>query len=46
MLEAPNETLVNGQAITKARVLKQGDQIAVSRETKGIVKLPLLVRGV
>ena len=40
-----NETLVNGQAITAPRVLEQGDLIAVGRQAKGIVKLPLTARG-
>ena len=37
-----NETLVNGQAITAPRVLRHGDLIAVGRQAKGIVKMPLL----
>jgi hypothetical protein len=40
-----NETLVNGQAITAPRVLRQGDQIAVGRQARGIVKLPLRARA-
>jgi serine/threonine protein kinase len=40
-----NETLVNGQAITAPRVLRHGDLIAVGRQAKGIVKLPLTARG-
>jgi eukaryotic-like serine/threonine-protein kinase len=40
-----NETLLNGRAITKPVLLRQGDSIAVGREAKGIVKLPLSVRG-
>jgi hypothetical protein len=40
-----NETLVNGQALTAPRALRQGDRIAVGREAKGIVKLPLTARG-
>ena len=40
-----NETLVNGHAITATHPLRHGDQIAVGRQAKGIVKLPLLARG-
>ena len=40
-----NETLVNGRALTAARVLSQGDLIAVGREAKGVAKLPLTVRA-
>jgi len=40
-----NETLVNGIAITAPRALRHGDQIAVGRQEKGIVKLPLRARG-
>ncbi|HEY0249977.1 MAG TPA: protein kinase, partial [Kofleriaceae bacterium] len=40
-----NETLVNGKALVAARPLHQGDQIAVGREAKGVIKLPLTVRG-
>jgi hypothetical protein len=40
-----NETLVNGRALTEARVLSQGDLIAVGREAKGVAKLPLTVRA-
>ncbi len=39
-----NETLVNGEAVTAARALHDGDVIAVGRVAKGIVKLPLTVR--
>ena len=41
-----NETLVNGEALTSLRPLRQGDLIAVGRQAKGIVKLPLTARGV
>jgi len=41
-----NETLVNGLALTAPHPLRQGDQIAVGRQAKGIVKLPLSVRAV
>jgi serine/threonine protein kinase len=40
-----NETLVNGQAITGPRALRQGDLIGVGRALKGVVKMPLTVRG-
>ena len=40
-----NETLVNGEALTVPRPLRQGDLIAVGRKAKGIVKMPLTVRG-
>jgi eukaryotic-like serine/threonine-protein kinase len=39
-----NETLLNGRAITEPHPLQEGDVIAVGREVKGIVKLPLTVR--
>ena len=41
-----NETLVNGKTLTMPRPLRQGDLIAVGRRAKGIVKMPLTVRGV
>ena len=40
---APNETLVNGKAVTEPTVLKEGDTVAVGRESKGVVKLPMRV---
>jgi len=40
-----NETLLNGEAITSARPLHDGDVIAVGRVEKGIVKLPLTARA-
>ena len=40
-----NETLVNGQALTKPRPLHHGDVVAVGRQAKGIVKLPLTARA-
>ena len=40
-----NETLLNGEAITAPRVLRQGDRIAVGRQHKGISKMALMVRG-
>jgi serine/threonine protein kinase len=43
---AVNETLVNGETLTKPRPLRQGDVIAVGRSAKGILKMPLTLRGV
>jgi eukaryotic-like serine/threonine-protein kinase len=40
-----NETLVNGKALTAPTVLQQGDLIAVGRQSKGIIKMPLTARG-
>jgi serine/threonine protein kinase len=40
-----NETLVNGRTLTAPQALRQGDQIAVGRQAKGVVKLPLTARG-
>jgi len=40
-----NETLLNGKAVTKPVLLRHGDSIAVGREAKGVVKMPLSVRG-
>ena len=40
-----NETLVNGETLSAPRPLRQGDLIAVGRQAKGIVKLPLTVRA-
>ncbi|MDB5930860.1 MAG: hypothetical protein JWR60_2567 [Polaromonas sp.] len=40
-----NETLLNGQALTAPRLLRHGDLIAVGRQAKGIVKMPLTARG-
>jgi serine/threonine protein kinase len=42
---ATNETLVNGKALRAPHPLRQGDLIAVGREAKGIVKMPLTVRA-
>ena len=36
-----NETLVNGETLISPRPLCQGDQIAVGRAAKGVMKLPL-----
>ena len=41
-----NDTLLNGEALTGPRPLKAGDQLAVGRQAKGIVKLPITVRGI
>jgi hypothetical protein len=41
---AKNETLLNGKAVTGSQPLKDGDELAVGREGKGIIKLPLKVR--
>jgi serine/threonine protein kinase len=40
-----NETLVNGKTLTAPRELRDGDLIAVGRQEKGVVKLPLTARG-
>jgi hypothetical protein len=42
---ATNDTLLNGEALTAPRALQNGDWIAVGRQEKGIVKLPLTARG-
>jgi eukaryotic-like serine/threonine-protein kinase len=39
-----NDTLVNGKTLAGPRPLLQGDVIAVGRQEKGVVKLPLTVR--
>ncbi len=39
-----NETLVNGKAIAAPYALQHGDLIAVGRQAKGVVKLPLAAR--
>jgi hypothetical protein len=41
---AQNETLLNGKAVSGSHPVKDGDQLAVGREAKGIVKLPLKVK--
>jgi len=41
---AQNETLLNGKAVSGSQPVKDGDQLAVGREAKGIVKLPLKVK--
>ena len=40
-----NETLVNGKTLTAPRGLRYGDLIAVGRQAKGVIKLPLTARG-
>jgi serine/threonine protein kinase len=40
---AQNETLLNGKAVTGSEAVKDGDELAVGRESKGIIKLPLKV---
>ncbi|MET0388314.1 MAG: protein kinase [Polyangiales bacterium] len=40
-----NETLVNGHTLTAPHALRDGDQIAVGRQEKGVIKLPLTARG-
>ena len=40
---AKNETLLNGRAITSPQIVKGGDVLSVGRESKGVIKLPLLV---
>ncbi|HXG72077.1 MAG TPA: protein kinase [Gemmatimonadaceae bacterium] len=41
----PNETLINGEAVSAPRALKEGDVIAVGRQAKKIAKLPLTISG-
>ncbi len=40
-----NETLVNGKTLTAPRALHDGDVLAVGRQEKGVMKLPLTARG-
>ena len=40
-----NETLLNGEVLTAAQPLSEGDVLAVGRKAKGIAKLPLTVRA-
>ena len=42
---AANETLINGKTLVAAQPLRQGDQVAVGRQAKGVIKLPLTARG-
>ena len=39
-----NETLVNGHTLVAPHALAQGDVIAVGRQQKGVLKLPLTAR--
>ena len=41
---AINETLLNGRAFIGGKLLKDGDQLAVGRESMGIIKLPFKVK--
>jgi eukaryotic-like serine/threonine-protein kinase len=43
--ETTNETLLNGKAVTRPVLLRHGDSIAVGRQAKGVVKMPVSVRG-
>ncbi|CAN5720331.1 hypothetical protein BH09MYX1_BH09MYX1_00520 [soil metagenome] len=40
-----NETLINGRTLTAPYALRHGDRIAVGRQAKGVIKLPLTARG-
>ena len=40
-----NETLINGETLNAPTALKQGDLIAVGRQAKGVIKMPLTVRA-
>ena len=40
-----NETLVNGKTLTKPRALRHGDRIAVGRQAKGVIKMPLMAKA-
>jgi hypothetical protein len=40
-----NETLVNGKTLSAPHALRHGDLIAVGRQDKGVIKLPLTARG-
>jgi len=40
-----NETLVNGKTLRAPHALRDGDLIAVGRQDKGVIKLPLTARG-
>ena len=42
---AANETLVNGKTLIAPQPLRQGDQVAVGRQAKGVMKMPLTARG-
>jgi serine/threonine protein kinase len=45
IINTVNDTLLDGQAVTKPTVLREGDTIAVGRSAKSIVKMPVVVRG-
>ena len=40
-----NETLVNGKTLKAPYALRHGDLLAVGRQEKGVIKMPLQVRG-
>ena len=40
-----NETLVNGRRSPAPHALRDGDLIAVGRQAKGVIKMPLTARG-
>ncbi|MEJ7731340.1 MAG: FHA domain-containing protein [Polyangiaceae bacterium] len=40
-----NETLVNGKTLTAPHPLRHGDVIAVGRQAKGVIRMPLMARG-
>lgn len=40
-----NDTLVNGATLVASQPLRHGDQVAVGRQAKGVMKLPLTARG-
>ena len=42
-LGAKNETMLNGRAVKDSVLLKDGDVLGVGRESKSIVKLPMVV---
>ena len=42
--KAKNETLLNGKAVKVSESLKDADELAVGRESKGIIKLPLKIK--
>ena len=41
---AINDTMYNGKKITESARLEPGDQLAVGREEKGVIKMPLTVQ--
>lgn len=42
-VDAVNETLLNGKAVTGPMTIAAGDTLAIGREAKGVAKLPLRV---